>query len=101
MPMATLNMYLDDDLEARLAREASLLDCTRSDLARAAIEAYLAHSERQRFQTELLRAARARGDREAMAAAAEALYTDNESFGLTREEMSAVEKSFRVVAGLP
>ena len=82
--MATLNMRLDDDLEARLAREASLVDRTRSDLARAALEAYLAHCERQRFQAEILRAARARGDTEAIAAAAEALYTDNESFDLTQ-----------------
>lgn len=82
--MATLNMRLDDDLEARLAREASLLDRTRSDLARTALEAYLAHCERQRFQAEILRAARARGDKEAIAAVAEALYTDNESFDLTQ-----------------
>ncbi len=82
--MATLNMRLDDDLEARLAREASLLDRTRSDLARTALEAYLAHCERQRFQAEILRAARARGDKEAIAVAAEALYTDNESFDLTQ-----------------
>lgn len=82
--MATLNMRLDEDLEARLAREASLVDRTRSDLAREAIETYLAHCERQRFQAEILRAARARGDDEAVAAAAEALYMDNESFALTQ-----------------
>ena len=81
--MATLNMRLDDDLELRLAREASLENQTRSELARTAIASYLALRERSRFQAELLRAARARGDREALASAAEALYTDNEALDLS------------------
>lgn len=81
--MATLNMRLDDDLELRLAREASLENQTRSELARTAIASYLALRERSRFQAELLRAARARGDREALASAAEALYTDNEALNLS------------------
>ncbi len=81
--MATLNMRLDDELERRLAREADLGDQTRSELARAAIASYLAQRERRRFQEEILRAARARGDREALATAAEALATDNEALDLS------------------
>lgn len=82
--MATLNMRLDDELERRFALEAGLERRTRSELARTAIENYLAHCERQRFQAEILRAARARGDREAIAVATEALYTDNEALDLTQ-----------------
>jgi predicted transcriptional regulator len=81
--MATLNMRLDDELEQRLAREANLENQTRSELARAAIANFLAQRERQRFQAQILRAARARGDREAIAMAEEALYTDNEALGIS------------------
>jgi predicted transcriptional regulator len=83
--MATLNMRLDDELERRLSREASLLRQTRSELARAAIASYLAQRERRRFQEELLRAARARGDREALDAAEEALHADNEALDLVAQ----------------
>lgn len=81
--MATLNMRLDDELEQRLAREASLENQTRSELARAAIAEYLEQRERRRFQAQILRAARARGDREAIATAEEALYTDNEALDIS------------------
>lgn len=97
--MATLNMRLDDELERRLAREADLENQTRSELARAAIANYLAQRERRRFQAEILRAARARGDREALATAAEALYTDNEA--LTLSENVAAQPKARYGAGKP
>ena len=71
--MATLNMRLDAELDRRLAREAELEDQTRSELARQAIAAYLSQRERQRFQSEIARAARDRGDLEALALADEAL----------------------------
>lgn len=90
--MATLNMRLDDDLEQRLAREASLENQTRSELARAAIAEYLEQRERRRFQAQILRAARARGDREAIASAEEALYTDNEALGIS-EQLAAEPKA--------
>ena len=90
--MATLNMRLDDELEQRLAREANLGNQTRSELARAAIANYLAQRERQRFQAQILRAARARGDREAVATAEEALYTDNEALELS-ENIAAEPKA--------
>jgi predicted transcriptional regulator len=83
--MATLNMRLDDELERRLAREASLENQTRSELARAAIAEYLEQRERRRFQAQILRAARARGDREAIATAEEALYTDNEALDIPEQ----------------
>ena len=82
--MATLNIRLDDALEMRFAREADLEKCTRSELARTAIETYLTHRERQRFQADILRAAGARGDREAIAVATDALYTDNEALELAQ-----------------
>lgn len=81
--MAILNMRLDDELDRRLAREATLENQTRSELARAAIANYLVQRERQRFQAQILRAARARGDREAVAMAEDALYTDNEALDLS------------------
>ena len=90
--MATLNMRLDDELEQRLAREANLGNQTRSELARAAIANYLAQRERQRFQAQILRAARARGDREAVATAEEALYTDNEALEFS-ENIAAEPKA--------
>jgi len=90
--MATLNLRLDDELERRLAREANLEHQTRSELARAALETYLAQRERRRFQAEILRAARARGDRKAVATAEEALYTDNEALELS-ENIAAEPKA--------
>jgi len=90
--MAILNMRLDDELDRRLAREATLENQTRSELARAAIANYLAQRERRRFQAQILRAARARGDREAIAVAEEALYTDNEALGLS-ENVAAEPKT--------
>jgi len=95
--MATLNMRLDDELERRLAREADLENQTRSELARAALANYLAQRERRRFQAEILRAARARGARAAIAVAEEALYTDNEALELS--EHVAAEPKARYTAG--
>jgi predicted transcriptional regulator len=90
--MATLNMRLDDELDRQLAREADLENQTRSELARAAIANYLAQRERRRFQAEILRAARARGNREAITMAEEALYTDNEALELL-ENVAAEPKA--------
>jgi len=90
--MAILNMRLDDELDRQLAREAELAKQTRSELARAAIARYLAQRERQRFQAEILRAARSRGDREAVAMAEEALHADNEALELS-ENVAAEPKA--------
>ena len=95
--MPTLNMRLDDELERRLAREAELANQTRSELARAAIAAYLAQRERRRFQEDILRAARARGHREAIETAAQALTTDNEALAVA--ENTAAQPKARYRAG--
>lgn len=94
--MATLNMRLDDELDRRLAREAELLDQTRSELARQAIEQFLSQRQRQRFLDEIARAAQNRGAREAVAAAEEALATDNEAFGLAEEGVAEPRARYRV-----
>jgi len=91
--MAILNMRLDEDLDRRLAREAELVARSRSELARQAIAAFLAQRERQRFLSEIARAARDRGEREAVALAEEALVTDNEALGLA--ELGAAEPKAR------
>jgi hypothetical protein len=54
----------------------------KSELARDAIVDYLARLERDRFLGEIARAARARGDDEALTAANEALATDNEALAV-------------------
>jgi predicted transcriptional regulator len=83
--MATLNMRLDDDLDRRLSEEASLASETRSEIARRALEAFLAQRQRQRFLDRIARAARVRGPGEAVAAAEEALATDNEALALSEQ----------------
>jgi predicted DNA-binding protein len=75
-------MRLDDELERRLSREAEIADRTRSELARAAIAAFLEQRERERFLAEIARAARERGGREAVSIAEEALPAGNEALEL-------------------
>ena len=85
--MATLNMRLDDELDRQLAREAALADQTRSELARQAIAVFLAQRERQRFLSEIARAALDHEGREAVALAEEALVTDNEALRLAERRV--------------
>lgn len=80
--MPLVSIRLPDDVEARLAREAARLERPKSELARDAIVDYLDRIERERFLGEIARAARARGDDEALAAANEALSTDNEALAM-------------------
>jgi len=94
--MATLNMRLDDELDRRLAREAQIADQTRSELARAAIAAFLEQRERQRFLDAIARAARARGDDEALALAEEALAIDNEALELAQGAVREPKARYRV-----
>ena len=94
--MATLNMRLDDELDARLSREAQLASQTRSELARQAIAEFLSQRHRQRFLDEIARAARARGGREALKLAEEALATDNEAFDLAERAVAEPKVSYRV-----
>ena len=94
--MATLNMRLDDELDARLSREAQLASQTRSELARQAIAEFLSQRHQQRFLDEIARAARARGDREALSLAEEALATDNEALDLAERAVAEPKVSYRV-----
>jgi predicted DNA-binding protein len=80
--MPLVSIRLPDDLEARLAREADRLARPKSELARDAIVEYLERIERERFLGEIARAARARGDDEALTTAAEALPVDNEALAM-------------------
>jgi predicted transcriptional regulator len=93
--MPTLNMRLDDELDRRLTLEAELVSETRSELARRAIEAYLAQRQRQRFLDKIARAARARGAREALATAEEALPTDNEALALGEQRAAEPRARYR------
>jgi predicted DNA-binding protein len=80
--MPLVSIRLPHNVEARLAREAERLERPKSELARDAIIDYLERMERERFLGEIARAARARGDEEALAAAKEALTIDNEALTL-------------------
>jgi predicted DNA-binding protein len=80
--MPLVSIRLPEDVEARLTREADRLGRPKSELARDAIIDYLERLERERFLSDIARAARARGDDEALATAAEALSTDNEALAL-------------------
>lgn len=77
--MSLVSIRLPDDVEARLAHEAERAQRPKSEIARDAIVDYLERVERERFLAEIARAARARGDDEALDAAQEALPTDNEA----------------------
>lgn len=77
--MPTLSLRLPDDVDALLDREAGVSLRPKSEIARQAITDFLLRLERERFQQAILRAARARGNSEALEIAAEALPLDNES----------------------
>jgi predicted transcriptional regulator len=77
--MSLVSIRLPDDVEARLAREAEQSRRPKSEIARDAIIDYLRRLDRDRFLGEIARAARARGDTQAVEAAEEALPLDNES----------------------
>lgn len=94
--MATLNLRLDDELDRRLAREAELAEETRSEVARQAIVEFLSNRQRQRFLDEIARAARERGAGEAVAAAEEALATDNEALALAERNVAQPKARYRV-----
>jgi len=94
--MATLNMRLDDDLDRQLAREAELAEQTRSELARQAIAAFLEQRERQRFLSEIARAALDRAGGEAVAIAEEALPTDNEALRIAERRVAEPKTRYRV-----
>ena len=93
--MGSLNVRLDEELERQLAREAERDERTRSELAREAIEAFLAQRQRQRFLDEIGRAARERGPGEAVAAAEESLTADNEALALAEKGVARPRARYR------
>jgi hypothetical protein len=97
--MGSLNVRLDDELERQLAREAEREERTRSELAREAIEAFLAQRQRQRFLDEIARAARERGASEAVAAAEESLAAENEALALAEKGVAQPRPRYRARRG--
>ena len=81
--MSTVSIRLPDDIELSLNREAQRTQRAKSEIARDAIAEYLERQERDRFLAEIARAARARGDSDALSLAAEALPLDNEAMEKT------------------
>jgi predicted transcriptional regulator len=76
--MSILSIRLPADIDLGLNREAERTRRPKSELARDAIAEYLVKQARERFLTEIARAARARGNAESLELAAEAFETDNE-----------------------
>jgi predicted transcriptional regulator len=52
--MTAISLRLPDEIEVRLAQQASLEGRSRSEIARAAIVEYLDRREKERFMTELV-----------------------------------------------
>lgn len=89
--MSIVSIRLPDDIELSLNREAERTQRAKSEIAREAIADYLKRQERDRFLADIARAARARGDAEALDLASEALPTDNEALERT-ERFSGVNE---------
>ena len=92
--MAALSLRLPDELGSRLSAEARLAGVARSDVARTAIEDYLARAERERFMTGFVAEARAAYEdpsfrAESLQLAAEALETDNEALAIAENSSGA------------
>ena len=85
--MSLVSIRLPDDVEMRLTREAARAQRPKSEIARDAIVEYLGRVERERYLAEIARAARDRGDAEALGIAAEALPTDNEALALSEQRV--------------
>lgn len=81
--MSTLSIRLPDDVAAQLTREAERAQRPKSDVARDAIIEYLRQAERERFLSEIARAARSGGEAEAIESAEEALPFDNEALSVS------------------
>jgi len=97
--MSIVSIRLPHDIELGLTREAELTHRAKSEIARDAIAEYLKRQERDRFLADIARAARARGDAEALDLAGEALPIDNEALegieGLSVSEPRAKYKARR------
>jgi predicted transcriptional regulator len=93
--MSLVSIRLPEDVETRLAHEAARTQRPKSEIARDAIVEYLGRIERERFLAEIARAARARGDTEALGVAAEALQTDNEALALSEQRVDEPKTPYR------
>ena len=89
--MSIISVRLPEDIELSLNREAERTQRAKSEIARDAIAQYLQRQERDRFLAEIARAARARGDSDALDLATEALPLDNEALD-TIERVSRVSE---------
>ncbi len=96
--MPLVSIRLPEEVEARLAREAERERRPKSEIARQAIVDYLQRIERERFITEIARAASARDADAALADAEAALPVDNEALEIgegVREPKSGYGKRSR------
>ena len=93
--MSLVSIRLPEDVEKRLAHEAARAQRPKSEIARDAIVEYLGRIERERFLAEIARAARDRGDAEALGVAAEALHTDNEALALSEQRVDEPKTPYR------
>lgn len=89
--MSIVSIRLPEDIEASLTREAERTQRAKSEIARDAIADYLRRQERDRFLAEIARAARTRGDAEAVDLADEALPFDNEALERTERSIGLSE----------
>ena len=80
--MSILSMRLDGDMGKRLAEEAERESKSRSELVREAISVFLATRERERFLSEIARAARMISADEAIEVAEESVPLDNEALAV-------------------
>jgi predicted transcriptional regulator len=81
--MPIVSIRLPDEVDRGLNREAQRTQRPKSEIARDAIADYLNRQQRDRFLADIAKAARSRGDTEALEYAAEALPFDNEALTLT------------------
>lgn len=80
--MSLISIRLPDDVESDLTDEAERSQRPKSEIVRDAIVGYLERQQRARFLARIARAARARGETEALAMAKEALPGDNEALAI-------------------
>ena len=80
--VSTLSVRLSPELDSHLSEESSIANEPKSLLARRALEEFLKRRRRERFVSELARAAAAIDGDEAAAFAAEALPLDNEALAM-------------------
>ena len=87
--MSTLSIRISKELDSRLSEESHIVNEPKSLLARRALEEFLKRRRRERFVSELARAAAAIDGTEAAALAAEALPLDNEALEMAEGRRTA------------